>query len=304
MGENVAMRISFVTFAAALSLAPAAFAETRQIWESPGATVSQTIGITDIQVSYHRPGVKGREIWGKLVPYGQVWRAGANEATTISFSTAVKVAGKNVPAGTYALFVLPTKDKWTFILSKKSEQWGAYFYKPEDDQLRFDVTPASAAAREWLAYELEPQGKNSVTAALHWDKLKASFPIEADVDGLYAAYLGSEVAKADASSDGKQRFATYFSAAKYWIGRGEKLSDAAKLLDKAEAVQPSFWVYEYRARLLAKQGKIKDALPLLDKAKQAAAGKTPKEYANALDELRGQWLSGKSEKSEKSEKKN
>jgi hypothetical protein len=291
MSENAAMKTYALTLFIAFSCARPVLAETRQIWESPAASVAQTVGITDIEIKYHRPGVKGREIWGKLVPYGQVWRAGANEATSISFSTAVKVAGKPVPAGTYALFVLPTKEKWTFILSKQAEQWGAYFYKPETDALRFDVTPAAAPAREWLAFELEPQGKNEVVAALQWEKLRASFPIEVEVDSLYQAYLGTEITKADTSSDGKQRFSTYFTAAKYWIGRGEKLEQASGLLDKAEKVQPSFWIYEYRARLLAKEGKVKEALPLLDKAKQAAAGKTPKEYAAALDQLRSEWTS-------------
>jgi hypothetical protein len=258
-----------------IGLAHSAFAETRQIWESPAAAVSQELGLTGIEIKYHRPGVKGREIWGKLVPYDKVWRAGANEATTISFSTPAKVGGKSVPAGHYALFVLPTKEKWTFILSKQPEQWGAYTYKPADDVVRVDVTPAAAPAREWLAYELEPQGKNTVVAALHWEKLRASFPIEIDVDGLYQAYLKSEVTKADVSSDGKERSATYILAAKYWIVRGEKLEDASKLLDKAEKIQPSFWIYEYRARLYAKQGKVAQALPLLDKAKEAAAGKLP-----------------------------
>lgn len=279
---------------ALVSLAQPALADTRQIWDSPAASVSQTLGITDIDVKYHRPGVKGREIWGKLVPYDQVWRAGANEATTISFSTAVKVAGKSVPAGVYALFVLPAKDKWTFILSKQAQQWGAFTYQPAQDQARFEVTPATAPLREWLAFELEPQGKNTVMAALQWEKLKASFPIEVDVDGTYQAYLAGEITKADASSDGKERFGTYLAAAKYWVLRGEKLDEAAKLLDKAEKIKPHFWVDEYRARLLAKQNKVTAALPYLEKAKSGAlaAGLT-KEYGAMLDGLRAQWTAKK-----------
>jgi hypothetical protein len=282
--RNVVLSLLFVQLA---------HAETKRVWESPAATVAQTIGITDIEVKYHRPGVKGREIWGKLVPYDKVWRAGANDATTVSFSTAVKVAGKSVPAGRYGLFVLPTKDKWTLILSKDPEQWGAYFYKPEQDQLRFEVTPQAAPAREWLAFELEPQGRSTVTAALHWDKLRASFPIEVDVDGLYQAYLAGEVKQADAGKNPQERFGTYLTAARYWIDRNEKLDDAKKLLDSADKVAPSFWTYEWRARLLQKQGKLAEALPLLEKAKTAATGKAPKEYVSGLDDLRAEWTKKK-----------
>jgi hypothetical protein len=274
-------------------LSTSALAATTRVWESPAASVSQTIGITDVAVKYHRPAVKGREIWGKLVPYGQVWRAGANDATTIAFSTAVKVAGHVVPAGTYALFVQPARDKWTFILSKDAEQWGAYFYKPEHDQLRFDVTPVAAPGREWLAFELEPQGANTVVASLHWDKLKASFPVEVETDKLYAAYLAAELVKADGSTDKKQRTEVYLTAAKYWIERNEKLAEAGKALDKADQIAPSFWGYEWRARLLVKQGKVAEALPLLEKAKVAAAGKAPKEYVEGLDKLAAEWTKKK-----------
>jgi hypothetical protein len=283
-----------LALAVLLTAARAAHAEPKQLWESPAATVTQTLGITDVTIKYHRPGVKGREIWGKLVPFGQVWRAGANEATTISFSTPVKIAGRDVPAGTYGLFVLPASaQKWTIILSKNPDQWGAYFYKAEQDLLRVDVTPTPAPAREWLAYELEPTSRTTLTAALHWERLRAAFPIEIDVDRLYQAHLAEEIGKADAGNDVKQKYVANFLAAKYWITRGEKLDDAAKLLDKAERAQPSFWVYEWRARLLQKQGRVKDALPLLDKAKEAATGKAPKEYVAGLDALRAEWTSVK-----------
>jgi hypothetical protein len=287
------MRIQLTTLLAIVTATQLAHAETRQVWDSPAASVAQSVGITDIEVKYHRPGVKGREIWGKLVPYGEEWRAGANEATTISFSTPVKVAGKPVPAGTYALFVVPTRDKWTLILSKDPEQWGAYFHKPEHDLMRFDVTPASAAPREWLAYELDLQGRSTVVASLAWEKLKASFPIEVDVDGLYQAYLAGEVTKADASSDAKARSVTYLTAAKYWVARGEKLDEAAKLLDKGDKIGPTPWGYEWRARLLAKQNHVSEALPLLDKAKAAAKGKFPEAYLTGLDTLRAEWTAKK-----------
>ncbi|HJW08876.1 MAG TPA: DUF2911 domain-containing protein, partial [Holophagaceae bacterium] len=120
---------------------------------SPAAEVKQTIGVTTVALKYHRPAVKGRDIWGKLVPFEQVWRMGANEATTISFSDAVKVEGTDVPAGTYAIFAIPHAESWTLILSRNARQFGAWAYNPKDDLLRFEVKPKPVSFNEWLTYE-------------------------------------------------------------------------------------------------------------------------------------------------------
>ena len=119
---------------------------------SPKAAVIQTVGFTDVRIDYSRPGVKGRQIWGGLVPYDKVWRAGANEATTISFSTDVIVNGKTLKAGKYGFFTIPTKDKWTIIFNKIADQWGAFEYNEAEDVLRIDVTPEKGNMQEWLAY--------------------------------------------------------------------------------------------------------------------------------------------------------
>lgn len=172
--------LPFLLAAAALT------AQAPKIRESPAASVSQNLGLTKVEISYHRPAVKGRVIWGGLVPYGQVWRAGANEATTLSFSGPVKVAGHEVPAGTYGFFALPGKDHWTLILSKNAKQWGAFKYKESEDQLRFEVTPQAAPMQEWLDYTMELQDQASATVTLHWEKLAVSFPITADIGDLAA----------------------------------------------------------------------------------------------------------------------
>ena len=119
---------------------------------SQHATISQKIGIAEITIDYHRPGVKDREIWGALVPYNQVWRAGANENTTITVSHQVKIDGKNVPAGTYGLHMIPTDNEWTIILNKDYRAWGSFFYVEENDLLRFRTSPETADHQEWLAY--------------------------------------------------------------------------------------------------------------------------------------------------------
>jgi tetratricopeptide (TPR) repeat protein len=282
------MRIALVPALLVATALPAA-ADVQQLWESPAASVSQNLGLTEIKINYHRPAVKGRTIWGQLVPYGQAWRTGANNATTISFSTPVRVAGQDVPAGTYAFFALPEKDRWTLILSKKAAQWGAFFYKASDDQLRFEVKPETAPHQEWLGYQLELKDRRTAIASLRWEKLQVSFPIDADVDRLYQEYLTAELAKADQAPTSKESWGTYFLAAKYWIIQGTQLAEAAALLDKAGRIDKNFWYYEWRARLLQKQGKVKEALPLLTQAKQLAAGKAPQGYLDGLDVLKAEW---------------
>lgn len=282
------MRIVFGLILLIAAARPAA-AQVQQLWDSPAASVSQHLGLSEIKIDYHRPAVKGRTIWGELVPYGQVWRAGANDATTITLTTAVRVAGKEVPAGTYAFFVLPEKDHFTLILNKNARQWGSYFYKAADDQLRFDVKPQTAPHEEWLSYQLELKDRGTVLFSMHWDKLQVSFPIEADVERIYRDHLTLELAKADQAPTSKDSFTTYFLAAKYWINQGTQLDQAAAYLDKAGRIDKNFWYYEWRARLLQKQGKVQEALPLLTQAKALAAGKAPQAYIDGLDVLKGQW---------------
>jgi len=148
---------------------------------SPKAAVVQTVGFTDVRIDYSRPGVKGREIWGGLVPYGKVWRAGANEATTISFSTDVKINGKTLKAGKYGFFTIPTKDKWTIIFNKIADQWGAFEYNEAEDVLRVDVTPEKGGSQEWLAYTISKTSENTAVVRLEWEKLKVPFTVEVSI---------------------------------------------------------------------------------------------------------------------------
>ena len=141
---------------------------------SPAATATGKIGAADVTVSYSSPAVKGRPIWGGLVPYGQVWRAGANEATTVEFTKAVQVDGKALPAGKYGFFVLPTEKQWTVIFNKVPNQWGAFKYDEKQDALRVVVVPRrTTVMAERLAYEVQPAG-----LLLRWENLEALVPIK------------------------------------------------------------------------------------------------------------------------------
>lgn len=138
---------------------------------SSKASVSQTVGYTDVTVDYGRPGVKGRVIWGGLVPYDEVWRTGANEATAISFSTDVKLNGNLIPAGRYSLFTIPTEGDWTVILNKVDNQWGAFKYDQNEDLIRFKVTPVKSNFVEWMSFRFDNMKPYSADLAFEWENL-------------------------------------------------------------------------------------------------------------------------------------
>ena len=160
---------------------------------SQAATVTQRIGITDIKIDYHSPLAKGREIWGKLVPYNEVWRAGANENTTISFSHDVKIEGAALPAGKYGLHMIPTEKEWTIIFSKDADAWGSFFYAKGQDALRVKVTPKAGAMQDWLSYTFMDPKDQSVVVALKWEKLTVPFKVEINVSETVVQNMRKEL---------------------------------------------------------------------------------------------------------------
>jgi hypothetical protein len=247
--------------------------------ESPGATLKETVGITDIEIVYHRPAVKGRKVWGGLVPYGEVWRLGANEATTLRFTDPVKLAGHN----TYGFFAIPGPEKWTLILNKQAEQWGAYFYKPEDDFLRFEVTPAAGPDTEWMTFTLSPEGWDKMTIGFAWEKLRWSIPVDVDVDGLVWSRYDAALANPKATAD------DFLVAAKFAVQRNQRLDDAMAWADKSLQMEPGFWQYEAKALLLHAKDRTSEALPLMVKAAELAKGKAPQGYIDGLEKKIAEW---------------
>ena len=252
---------------------------------SPAASVSQTLGISTVKIDYYRPAVKGRPIWGELVPFGEVWRAGANDATIITFSDPVKINGKELAAGSYGFFVLPTKDSWALILNKKAKQWGAYEYKAEEDVLRLEVKPQSASHQESLQYDLQIVSPDRVRVELRWEKLAAAFEVEFDVKGLYWKHLEETLAKAPTTD-----WVPWFQAANYCLQQNVQLDKAMGWIDVSLKAQATYRNQEVKARLLQKTGKTPEALPFLDKAiESAVAAKTPKAYLDGLEKTKKEW---------------
>jgi tetratricopeptide (TPR) repeat protein len=161
--------------------------------QSQHAEVTQRIGITDITISYHRPLVNDRPVWGKLVPYDQVWRAGANENTTITFSDPVTIEGKALDKGTYGLFMIPTADQWTVIFSKNSTSWGAFTYKEAEDALRVTVKPRPNEMHNALTYDFDEVKPDGTVVTLQWEKVAVPFKVGVDVHGVVEASLKKQL---------------------------------------------------------------------------------------------------------------
>lgn len=268
--------------AAALAV-PARAAEIRLPNVSPGAKVVQTIGITDVEITYHRPAVKGRTIWGGLEPWGKVWRMGANEATTISFTHPVKVEGRDVPAGTYALFAIPGQEKWTVVLNKEAKQWGAYGYKQSEDVLRFDVAPQAGPATEWMVFNITPASPDSAVVEMAWDKVRIPFKVQVEVDKI----VWSEI---DAALQAGPDARTYLMAAYHAKESGQRMEEGLAWIDKAQAMKESFGGHDLRAKLLHRMGRKDEALKQLDKA--IAFGQGNKDLAEViqdLEKLKAEW---------------
>lgn len=221
---------------------------------SPAASDSQTVGITDIVVSYHRPAVAGRKVWGGLVPYGEVWRAGANENTTLTFSTPVKIAGQPLPAGTYGLHAIPSEKEWTVIVSSMAKAWGSYGYNAKEDALRFKVAPVAADFSERLAYRFDDPTESSVILSLHWEKLALPIKIEVNTPAQVMAEMRIQLRGAS-----QFNWAAWNQAAGFWLAHGGSLDEAQNMAERAAVMQPNYQTFTTLALLAEKKGDSKTA---------------------------------------------
>ena len=230
------------------------------------SSVTQRIGITDITITYHSPLAKGRVIWGTIVPYNDVWRAGANESTTITFTNDVKIEGKALAAGTYGLHMIPTQKEWTVIFSKNAGAWGSFFYNQQEDALRATVTPKAVPMQDWLSYSFAEPKEQSVLAVLQWEKIAVPFKIEVDVPETVVQNMRKELTGLNGFF-----WQGYNQAAAYCIRNNVYLDEAAAWVDRSIGIQKNFSNLTTKATLLEKQGKKstadslrKQAFPLAD----------------------------------------
>lgn len=291
----------FLSALFALTLSGAAFAQQAAVQlprESPRAEVAQTIGDTRIAVVYHRPSVKGRAIWGCetkdvipsgsakyacLVPYGQVWRVGANENTTFEVSENVRVNGQDLPAGKYGFHAIPGKDEWTLIFNKVNNEWGSFRYDEKQDQLRVKAKPETAAnSRETMSIGFDSVMPTGTKVVIEWEKLRLPFTVETtDVQGRVLGKLRQQIAGAMDASKGPAYLNPRMSAANFVLDNKIKsaYSDAAAWIDESLKVREAFGTLRAKARISAETGNYKDAVMYGEKA--ITVGKAAQPPVNA-----------------------
>jgi hypothetical protein len=228
---------------------------------SPEAKISQKVGLTEMEVLYHRPAVNGRKVWGGLVPYGQVWRAGANENTVVSFSTPVTVGGTTLPAGRYGLHMLPTEGEWTVMFSSQSKAWGSYSYDAKEDAARVKTAPVPTEPTDRLTYTFDDPSENGVTLSLRWDTLRVPIKLEVDTKQVVVASLRDQLRGLN------KFFPEGWSAAAAWCLRNNvNLDEAMTWADQSIALRETFANLRVKAALLDKKGDAKGAEALRAKA--------------------------------------
>ena len=226
---------------------------------SQKSSISQTVGLTDITIVYHRPGVKGRQIWGDLVPYDKVWRTGANEATTIEFSTDVTIGGQKVPAGKYSLHTIPGKTEWTIIFNKVAEQWGSYEYDASKDALRIKAVPAAGPHQEWLTFSFPDIQQNSAVIEIAWEKVRVPFKVEMDTNTLAMANIKSAM-------EAMSNWTIPYGAAEYVFRAKTDKAQAMEWIDRSIALKETYWNLRLKADMLAADEKTAEAIAVAEKA--------------------------------------
>jgi len=222
---------------------------------SPKSTLEQRVGLTDVKIVYSRPGVKGRAIWGGLVPYDKVWRTGANAATAITFSTDVKINGKALPAGEYSLHTIPTAGDWTIIFNKSTDLWGSYAYEEKNDALRVTVKPVPHEMTESMQFSIPEVSTEKAVVALDWEKMRVPFTIEAATIDL--ALANARAAMANLKADDN---ATAYRCAAFAFDNKVALDEAAVWIDKSIAIKPTWLNHRLKANMLAAAGDKKGAI--------------------------------------------
>ena len=222
---------------------------------SPGATVSQTVGVTDVSINYSRPGVKNRVIWGQLVPYNKVWRTGANAVTSITFTDPVKINGNPLNAGTYGIHTIPTENDWTVLFSGNTQTGGSSEFNEKNVVLKINVKPEAADFTERMIFTFTDVTDTSSIVNLIWDKLKISFEITTETQKLV-------LAQAEKAID----WSTPMQAAAYCLQNNVDLDKALNWINASTEINENYWNLRIKARLFEKMGKKSEAVNLMEKA--------------------------------------
>ncbi len=252
------------TLAAMFILAPLAQAQSALLdlpRASQRAQISQRIGVTNITIRYHRPLVKGRKMIGGIEPYGKVWRAGANENTTIEFGDAVTVEGKPLAKGNYGLHMIPGENEWTVIFSKNASSWGSFSYDQTEDALRVTVKPKAAELHDALTYEFDDLQPASTTVTMLWEKVAVPFKVEVNVNEAALASLHNQL-----RGRAQYEWQSWDEAATYLLDNKLSAEEAVKDADRSIQLEERFENVMTKSRGLAELGKKDEAVAARNKA--------------------------------------
>ncbi|OGU41820.1 MAG: hypothetical protein A2315_02495 [Ignavibacteria bacterium RIFOXYB2_FULL_35_12] len=248
----------FFSFFFSLFLITALFVNAQQFRTprpSPSATLTQTVGVTDITIDYSSPGVKERKIWGDLVPYDKVWRTGANEVTSITFSDLVKINGNNLAAGTYGIHTIPREKEWDMIFSSDTKVNDPSDFDEKKEALRIKVKPVESAFSERLIFTFSDMTDNSAMVNLIWEKIKVSFKVETETQTLTLSNARKMV-----------DWGTPFQAAQYCLINNVNLDEAVKWIEASTLLNENYWNMRIKARLLEKLGRKNEAVSIMERA--------------------------------------
>ena len=245
--------------------------------QSQHAVIMQRIGITDITVNYHRPLANGRQIWGKLVPYGQVWRAGANENTTVTFTDPVTIEGQPLDKGTYGLHMIPGENQWTVIFSKTSTAWGSFSYKQDEDALRITVKAQPGELHDALTYDIDDVKPDSAVVTLRWDKVAVPFKVEVKVNDIVQASIRRQIRGLN-----QYYWEGWDDAAGYFLASKTNLDEALKDEDQSIQTEERFDNVMNKSRILEAMGRKDDASTFRNKALEKASAQQLYFYGRQL----------------------
>lgn len=249
---------------------------------SPKARLETKVGLTDVTLEYSRPGLKGRgeKVFGELLPYGEVWRTGANESTKVSFADDVEISGQPLKAGTYALYTIPGQDEWTVIFSKNPELWGDSGYKQEEDALRVKVAPVTVPyPQETFTIDFENYTPNSADLTIRWDNTQVKVPVKTEVDSKVMAQINEKIGADSVSAT------TYYNAARYYHENNKDLNKALEWINLAIDGREHFVFYNVKSKILADQNKYKEAIKAAEKSKELAQQSNNQDYIKINDDL-------------------
>jgi hypothetical protein len=230
---------------------------------SPHARVEQRVGLGDFSVDYSSPAVKGRTIWGGLVPYDKPWRTGANSATKLTASQEFSFGGKKIPAGSYALYTVPGKTGWSVVLNSSLDAWGNEGYDAKKDVARVSAKAEPTDNRERLAFTFDDTNDDSTQLTLAWEKVRVRVPITVDTKGQVKQNIDKSLSDA---------WRPHFTAARYALDNNGDLDQALGYIDQSIAIKPTWWNHWVRAQILRKKGRGPDAVASADKAVQLGKG--------------------------------